>query len=367
MTKHHWKNLGTALLAAVFLGLGPGRAQAEESQGKSQAQAMAAVQELPRSGAKRPGAPYRIYAITFRGMTDVEKGFQDYFAARKIPVEITFRDLNRDNSRLPAFVQEIKATRPDLIYTWGTSVTLGIAGPHDAADRSRFINDIPVVFTLVAAPVAAKIVPDLKSSQRNVTGVFHVAPTEAQIQAMASYRPFHTLGVLYTPTEQNSVVVIDEIRKLARERGFSTVERTFQLDANRKVTAEGAADLVREIKEAKAQWLYLPPDSFLGTQARDVIIPAAMEAGLPTFASTQQLMDAGALSGLVSDYHSVGQFTAYKAEQILVGKTAPAAIPIETLKRFSFQIRMQVAEKLKFPPPLPMLNYAELIKNEVVE
>ncbi|MFN0299675.1 MAG: ABC transporter substrate-binding protein [Burkholderiales bacterium] len=312
--------------------------------------------------AKRSGTPFRIYAITFRGMTDVEKGFQDHFTSRRIPVEITFRDLNRDSSRLPGFVQEIRATRPDLVYTWGTSVTLGIVGPHDAIDRSRHITDIPVVFTLVAAPVLAKLVPDLKSSKRNVTGVYHVAPTEAQIRTMASYRPFQTLGVLYTPTEQNSVVVIDELRKLARERGFTLVDRTFRLDANRKVTAEGAADLVRELKEAKAQWLYLPPDSFLGSQAQDVIIPAAMEVGLPTFASTEQLMEAGALSGLVSRYHSIGQFTAYKAEQILVSKTAPAAIPIETLKRFSFQISMEVAEKLKFPPPLPMLNYAELIK-----
>ena len=41
------------------------------------------------------GRPLRIYAITFRGMTDVERGFQDYFAARRIPVQITFRDLNR--------------------------------------------------------------------------------------------------------------------------------------------------------------------------------------------------------------------------------------------------------------------------------
>ena len=47
--------------------------------------------------------PYRIYAITFRGMTDVEKGFTDYFAARRIPVEITFRDLNRDASRMAGF------------------------------------------------------------------------------------------------------------------------------------------------------------------------------------------------------------------------------------------------------------------------
>jgi putative ABC transport system substrate-binding protein len=341
MDKHGWHSwLGTALLAVLLV-------VADVAYGQVQA--------------KRSGKPYRIYAVTFRGMTDVEKGFQDYFTARKIPVEITYRDLNRDPSRFPGFVEEIRAVKPDLVYAWGTSVTLGLVGPYDAIDPKRHIVNIPVVFTLVAAPVLAKIVPGLKSSNRNVTGVVHVAPTETQIRAMASYRPFQTLGVLYTPTEQNSVVVIDEIRKLGRAHGFNTVERMFRLDANRTVSAEGAADLVREIKEAKAQWLYLPPDSFLGTMAQEVIIPAAMAAGLPTFASTEQLMEAGALSGLVSRYYNIGQFTAYKAEQILVGKMAPKDIPIETLKRFSFQIRMEAAERLKLPPPLPMFNYAEII------
>jgi putative tryptophan/tyrosine transport system substrate-binding protein len=320
---------------------------------------------LAQSRARVVSEPYRIYAVTFRGMTEVEKGFQDYFSSRNIPVNITFRDINRDTTQLPAIVQEIKAKRPHLVYTWGTSVSLGVAGPHDAVNPAQHLTDIPVVFTLVAAPVLAKLVPDLKSSRRNVTGVYHVAPTETQIRTMASYRPFQTIGVLYTPTEQNSVVIIDELRKLARTDGFTVVDRTFRLDADRKVTAEGAADLVREIKEAKAQWLYLPPDSFLGSQARDIIIPAAMKVGLPTFASTEQLMEAGALSGLVSRYYSIGQFTAYKAELILTGKAQASAIPIETLKRFSLQIHMAAAEKLKFPPPLPMLNYAELIKVDV--
>lgn len=314
---------------------------------------------------KRPSTrPFRIYAITFRGMTDVEKGFEEYFTSRKIPVHITYRDLNRDATRLPAFLEEIRATRPDLIYTWGTSVTLGVLGPYDAPNPGQYITDIPVVFTLVASPTLAKIVPDKEpSTRRNVTGVVHVAPVAAQIKAMAAYRPFQTLGVLYTPTEQNSVAVLGEIRKLGRELGFDTVSRTFRLDANRKVSADGAAELVRELKEAKAQWLYLPPDSFLGTLAQDVIIPTAMEVGLPTFASTEQLMQAGALSGLVSRYHSVGQFTAHKAEQILVGKQLPSSIPIEPLKRFSYQIRISAAEKLKLPPPLPMLGYAEIIND----
>ncbi len=311
----------------------------------------------------KPARPFRIYAITFRGMTDVEKGFAEYFASRKIPVEITFRDLNREASRMPVFLEEIRATRPDLIYTWGTSVTLGVVGPYDAAP-GPYIHDIPVVFTLVAAPTLARIVPDLKVPGRNVTGVMHVGPTAAQIKAMAQYRAFRTLGVLYTPTERNSVVILDEIRRLGREAGFHTLERTFRLDSARKPTAEGAADLVRELKEAGAQWLYLPPDSFLGTLAEGIIIPAAMQQSLPTFASTEQLMQAGALSGLVGRYYSVGQFTAHKAEQILLSRQAAASIPVEPLKRLSYQIRMPAAKKLHLPPPLPMMSYAELITTE---
>ena len=325
------------LLLAVMLG----------AEGDAQAQAQ-----------KRP---YRIYAILFRGMTEVERGFQEYFAARRIPVEITFRDLGRDASRMPGFLDEIRQTRPDLVYAWGTSVTLGVVGPYDAIDRSKHITDIPVVFTLVAAPVPAKIVRDHKSSNRNVTGVYIVAPTETQLRAIASYRPIKNLGVIYTPTEQNSVIVLEEVRELSKKLGFGVVARPFKLDKDKKVTNEGAADMVRDMKRQNVDWLYLPPDSYLNTQTKNLIIPAAMESNLPTFASTEGLMETGALMGLVARYHSIGQFTAYKAEQILVHKRRPEQIPIETLTRFSLQVRMDVAAQLQLPPPLPMFNYAELI------
>ena len=311
------------------------------------------------------GRPFRIYAITFRGMTDVEKGFTDYFAARKVPVQITWRDLNRDNARMRTFLDEIRATKPDLIYTWGTSVTLGVVGPYDGVVAGQHITDIPVVFTLVASPALAKIVRDPKQPERNVTGVTHVGPTEAQIKAMAQYRPFQTLGVLYTSTERNSVVTLEEIRRLGQESGFRTIDRSFRLDAQRRPVPDGAAELVKELKDAGAQWLYLPPDSYLGTLAESIVIPAAMSLGLPTFASTEQLMQAGALSGLVSRYYNVGQFTAHKAEQILMGKQSPSSIPVEPLQRLSYQIRMPAAKRLNLPPPLPMLSYAELITTDV--
>ena len=348
------------IAASVAAAFGGPAAWAQSKPGDANGAATAAKRAAPAA------RPMRIYAITFRGMTEVEKGFEEYFASRKIPVQITYRDLNRDPTRMAGFLDEIRATKPDLVYTWGTSVTLGVLGPHDTPTPEKFIRDIPVVFTLVAAPSLAKIVAENGAQRPNVTGVVHVAPVSAQVQAMAAYRPFKSVGVLYTPTEQNSVVVVNELKRLGQEKGFEVVERTFKLDAERKPIADDAAELVRELKDHKAQWMYLPPDSFLGTKAQDTIIPAAMALGLPTFASTEQLMQAGALSGLVSKYHSVGQFTAFKAEQILVNKMAPASIPIEPLKRFSYQIRISAAERLKLMPPLPMFNYAEILTDAPV-
>jgi putative ABC transport system substrate-binding protein len=181
------------------------------------------------------------------------------------------------------------------------------------------------------------------------------------MRAIASYRPFKSIGVLYTSTEQNSVVIVNEMKEVAKKMNFTLVAKPFKLDADKKVTADGAAEMIKEMKDKRVDWLYLPPDSFLGTQAQKVIIPAAMANNMPTFASTEQLMEAGALTGLVSRYHAIGQFTAYKAEQILVNKTKPAKIPVETLTRFTLQIRMDVAQQMHLPPPLSMFNYAELI------
>ena len=53
-------------------------------------------------------------------------------------------------------------------------------------------------------------------------------------------------------------------------------------------------------------------------------------------------------------------------EQILVSKVPAGQIPVETLKRFSYQIRMPAAKRLNLPPPLPMLAYAELIHTDAV-
>lgn len=302
-----------------------------------------------------------IYRITFRGPTEVEDGFVDYLAAHEFDVDYVDRDIARDPKRLPALVEEIKALKPDLVYTWGTPVTLGVVGRWDDPPSPAHVSDIPVVFALVAAPVLAGIMPDLASSGRNVTGAVHVVPLETQLRAMQSYRAFDRIGVVYSRSEQNSRAIVAELEALAPSMGFTVTARTFAENAEGQPVADGAEDLVAEIAADGADWLYYLPDTFLGT-IYDRITPAALANRLPTFGAAElAVRQGGALVGLVSRYYSVGQLAASKALQILRDGVPPSEIPASTLRRFALIINMDSARALEIYPPLAMLNYAEVL------
>lgn len=306
-----------------------------------------------------PPAPFTIFQITYRGETDVERGFRDYLEQRGIPVRIISRSADLDPARVPEILEEVRAVRPDLVYTWGTPVTAATFGTADDVDARRHITDIPGVFTMVASPEGAGLVATRASSGRNITGTSHVVPPEPQIRAMGAYRPFDTLGVLYTPTEQNARVIVEELRALSPAMGFRLVERTFALGADGRPTVDGAAERVEALAAEGAQWLYYLPDTFLSTNI-DHVAPVATALRLPGFSATQ-LLERDALISLISRYYSLGQLTAYKAEQILLHGAAPADLPVETLKRFALIVNMPLARELEMYPPLAMLNYAHII------
>jgi len=319
-----------------------------------------AILAAAAAGAWAPGAraarPWRIYMVTWRGMTDVERGFEGYFAQRGIAVDYTWRDAGQDPARVAEFAREARELRPDLVYTWGTSATLGMAGTHDAPLPAA----APIVFALVADPVGSKIVPRLAAQGRDVTGVFHVAPLAAQLRAMRAYRPFTRLGVLYNAAEANSVAVNDALGAELARGGGHLVRAAFAKGADGRPLADGIEERVRELRAAGAQWLYLGPDTFLFTQIGRVAA-AAREERLPTFATTESLIASPApvLAGLVSRYQTIGAFAAYKAEQILGGGKRARDLPVETLSRFSFIVRVEVARALGALPPVTLLNFAE--------
>lgn len=313
-----------------------------------------------RARAQEQQRPFRILMLTFRGETEVERGFKEFFQAADVKAEFIMRDANRDPRNVPGLIADRATLKPDLIYTWGTSVTLGVVGPLGNTDPA-FVHNTPVVFALVAAPVRSGIAKSFESSGRNVTGAVHVVPTDVQMRAMQAYLPFSRIGMLYSTNEQNSVVIVEEARAVAEKMGATVIAQPFHTNAAGLPTSDGVDDLIRQMRAAKVDWLYLLPDTFLGT-IYDKVTPTALDMGLPTFAAAELgVREGGALVGLVSRYYSVGQLAASKAIEILVEGKKPEQIPIETLKRFSLIINMRVAKTLGVYPPIAMLNYAEIV------
>jgi putative ABC transport system substrate-binding protein len=300
----------------------------------------------------RPHVP-RVYMILYRGQTDVETGFRQWFKERRLEAEFLVRSADLDANRVPALLEEAREWHADLIYTWGTPVTMAVAAKE---------FDIPIVFTMVAAPIAAGLVPNLASSQRNLTGVSHVVPARLQMNAIRQYRRFDHIAAIYNANEVNAAVSVRAMHTEAQRIGIDFTCRSVPLDEHGTPRAETIPALMRELAEAGAQLLYVGPDSFLAAQ-RTVVTDTALELRLPVFSAAEvTLRDGRALFGLVAGYKSVGRLTAHKAAQILYHRVKPAALPIETPGSYSYLVNMDVARQLGMMPPARVLQLAEQIR-----
>ncbi len=304
--------------------------------------------------------PLRIAMILWRGETRVEEGFRAYFKDRDIAIDLQIHDIARDLDKIPAIIEQIRKDPPDLVYTWGTGVTSRVVGKYNDFDPAKNITKLPVVFVMVSAPWKTGIAAPRGQWRPNVTGAAHIAPLSAQIQAIRAYRPMTKLGVVYNAEEDNSLSNISDLKALGEEMGFEVLEAP--LGQNAKPKPEDIAPAVKMLAENGADFLYIGPDNFIGTY-RDELTEAGFVNGLAAFSATElEVRDGQAMLGLVSRYELVGRLAASKVEDILVNQISPADIPVETLDRFSYLIRLSSARRLSLYPPLLLLDYAEIIE-----
>jgi putative ABC transport system substrate-binding protein len=175
---------------------------------------------------------------------------------------------------------------------------------------------------------------------------------------MARYRPFTRVATIFNPNESNSRSVVAQARALL---GDNLVELPVALNAARQPDPDSIPAALMRARQADVDWLYIPPDTFLNNH-RALLTREALVLRLPIFAATERfVLFADGLAGLVSRYYSVGAFTGYKAAQILRDGRAPESIPVETLTRMSYLIRMESARQLHFYPPVGLLRTAETV------
>ena len=308
-----------------------------------------------------------VFMVLWRGETEVEVGFRSYFEQNDIPLNIIVRSLDRNKENLDPILDEINELQPDLVYSWGTSVTLGTAGRDPILmdgpdDYPPQITDRPVVFTMVSQPIRSRIIKRFGPTGRNVTGVSHLVPIQTQIEAMRAYMPVDRLSVIFTPSETNSVLAVNRLTEIGRLMNVRVDKFPVPNNSQGQPDPNSLSQLVSAAAAARSQFLYLGPDSFIGQYAAQVT-GLANAFGLPCFASVERMLSASdALYGLVAPYRSVGEFTAMKVARILFENEDPALIPVEILPEFAYLIRADVARDLQIFPRLALLEYAKTIE-----
>ena len=314
------------------------------------------------SDAAEPSRKIRIFMLLGRGVGDSERGFIAYLKAAGYQPELIIRDTAGNAALLPAFVQEAKAMKPDLIYTWGTPQSLAVLGRHDRVDPKINITNIPVVFSYVAAPVEAGLATSLAASGRNFTGVIHIPEVQAQVNTMVAYQKCSRIGSIFNPLEQNSVISLSALKSELSKQSIELIQIPLDITKDGKPDAESIPHKLKQLAAQNVDFLYAGPDTFVAGINRAVVGALALELKLGIFSVTEAIVrENNGLIALASKGFSLGQFAGHKAVEILSGKQRIEEMPMEMLKKFSVVLNLDTARHLQRYPSLDVLRFAEVI------
>lgn len=305
----------------------------------------------------------QVHMVVWRGCEEACKGFIRYFEDRDLPVRIEVTDVARDQDRLPEVQARLIAERPDLVVTWGTTVSGSILGTRAEYGSGSALGDIPALFMIVADPVGSDLVASYEASGRaHVSGVRNRVPEEVQLRLMFDYFRPDRLGVLNHPGELNSTLNTEKLRDLAQESGFTLIEHLYTPDAEGDVPVDQIPEAMAVLKSKGAEAIYVGSSSYNLDHQRE-FVAAAAALDLPVFSAyTQMVQEGGALMAIGTSYANVGRLAALQAAAIVLEGEAPAALPIKALNRYSILLNMSSARQLGLYPPLSLIGVAEVVQ-----
>lgn len=252
-----------------------------------------------------------VAVLTWRGTTDAEKGFKEEMAYLGYRPRYIEMDAGQDPARLEANLSALAQEKPDLIYTFGTTVTLAAL---------RTFTDRPIVFSMVSNPDLTGIMNTVEGSGHNVAGATHAVAESSLLNLLLELVPARTVGILYNPQEKNSQVTVERLRQLSRRAGVELAEQELLPDGDPKAAAEALAG-------QGAEAVILPSDSLVVSRGKE-IVHVFNSRRIPTVAALEPyVLEQEALVGLVASYEDTGREAARVADRILRGEE-PAGIPL---------------------------------------
>ena len=195
---------------------------------------------------------------------------------------------------------------------------------------------VPVVFSAVTDPVAAKLVPSWEPSKNNVTGVSDLLALDKQMELVKQVVPnAKRVGMVYNPGEANSAVVVKELKTLLPKLGMTLVEAA----APRSVDVSSAArSLV-----GKVDVIYTNTDNNV-VSAYESLVKVGQDAKIPLVASDTDSVKRGAVAALGINYRDLGEQTGRMVVRILKGEK-PGDLKTEVSTKMELFVNPGAAEK----------------------
>ena len=226
-----------------------------------------------------------------------------------------------------------------------------IATPSaQAAYNSAMNSDIPVVYTAVTDPIAAKLANEDGTPVGNVTGTSDELPIKAQLEMIREMLPDATkIGIMYTTSEVNSVSALEKYKDLAGDYGFTIVEKGVTQTADISLATDELLDEVDCISNLTDN----PVVNSLAT-----ILDKANEKNIPVFGSEIEQVKIGCVAAEGLDYIALGKQTGKMAAQILKGEKKASEMNFETITEPGFYVNTAVAENLGITVPQDLADNA---------
>lgn len=213
-----------------------------------------------------------------------------------------------------------------------------IATPSaEAAYVSAMNTDIPVVYTAVTDPLAAKFADEDGTPVGNVTGTSDELPIKEQLEMIRAILPdAEKIGIMYTTSEVNSVSALETYKELAGDYGFTIVESGVTQTADISLAADNLLSEVDCLTN-------LTDNTVVNSLA--TILDKANEQNIPVFGSEIEQVRKGCLAAEGLDYIELGKQTGRMAAKILKGEAEASEMNFETISEPGFYVNLAVAEQ----------------------
>lgn len=232
-------------------------------------------------------------------------------------------------------------------------IIVAIATPSAQAAVTA-TKTIPVVFSAVTDPLAAKLIPSLEKPGGNVTGLSDMANIKEHFSLIKEFVPnLKVIGIPYNPGEANAVSMLDTAKVVAEEMGIKIVE----------AAAPKSSDVMIAAKQlvGKVDAIYCPIDNTI-ISAVESVVKVGIDAQVPVFAGDTDTVSRGAVAAVGYDYFDLGKQTGDIVLRILNGEK-PGDIDVKMAKGTNLFVNPKMAKRMGIEVPKSVLERAtEVIK-----